>query len=203
MPADVRRSGRPKVSPSHARDGPAPGLRRESARTQWRVVSAARRAAGPIRMPCNRERPPPARRGWARGRCLPLRATRKRHVPVRSRRVLRGVELRLEILYSALDLTVRQVARRAITTDRESTDDGAGIVFHQAEAQIDIEPGAVPVDGTRRQHAIRKLGPSGFEAPVERIPMRASKTFRNDQIETPSLDFRRCVAEDQLGTSVP
>src|SRR5439155_18796703 len=47
------------------------------------------------------------------------------------------------------------------------------------------------------------LGLAGVDGPAEALPMGASKSFRNDHIQTLAKNFARGVAEDSLGPLVP
>jgi hypothetical protein len=47
------------------------------------------------------------------------------------------------------------------------------------------------------------LGPAGVDRPVKTLPVRGSKSFRNDHIETLAQNFGCGITEDSLSPGVP
>ena len=53
------------------------------------------------------------------------------------------------------------------------------------------------------QNTVPVLGPAGVDRPTKTLPMRGSKSFRNDHIETLAQNFGCGITEDSLSPTVP
>jgi hypothetical protein len=79
----------------------------------------------------------------------------------------------------------------------------ARLVSQQAEAQIHVQSAPVLVNRAGGQNTVPILGPAGVDRPVKTLPVRGSKSFRNDHIETLAQNFGCGITEDSLSPAVP